>query len=129
KLLATSLNPDRQRVVAEYLPHLKVKGDRARGAALFATKCANCHRVGEVGREVGPNLAALTDKSPAVLLTALLDPNQAVETRYLSYLAETTDGRLLSGVLASETATGITLVGPNGEPQSLLRSEIEALKA
>ena len=129
KLLASSLNTDRQRVVAEYQPHLKLKGDRARGATLFATKCASCHRVGEVGREVGPNLAALTDKSPTALLTAMLDPNQAVETRYLSYLAETTDGRLLSGVLASETATGITLVGANGDPQSLLRSDIETLKA
>ncbi len=71
-------------------------------ATPYTGKCATCHRIGDVGREVGPNLTALTDKSPAALLTALLDPNQAVETRYVSYLAETTNGRLLNGILTSE---------------------------
>ena len=47
---------------------------------MFQKVCATCHRLGGVGTEVGPDLAALADKSPESLLVAILDPNRAVET-------------------------------------------------
>ena len=36
---------------------------------------------------------SLGDKSPAALLVAVLDPNRAVETRYINYSAVTQSGR------------------------------------
>ncbi len=39
-----------------------------------------------------PDLAALSDKSPDYLLLNILDPNRAVDARYLSYTATLKDG-------------------------------------
>jgi len=40
----------------------------------------------------------VTGKPTDVLLTALLDPNQAVESRYIGYNVTTRNGRELSGI-------------------------------
>ena len=50
------------------------------------------------------DLASIGDKSPETLLVSILDPNRAVEPKYVGYVVETTDGRVLSGVLGGETA-------------------------
>ena len=72
-------------------------GDAQAGAAVFAKRCAVCHRLRGVGHEVGPNLASLTDYSPQALLTAMLDPNRAVEAKFLDYVAVTTGGLTYTG--------------------------------
>jgi putative heme-binding domain-containing protein len=113
--------------LAEYQSAFALKGDAVRGAELFKAKCAACHRLGDVGNEVGPNLAALTDRSPQALLTAILDPSQAVEAKFLNFIAVTNDGRTVSGLVESETGTSVTLVGENGQRVTVLRADLEAL--
>jgi putative membrane-bound dehydrogenase-like protein len=129
RLFAGGANPDRQKVIDAYRSVLTLKGDAARGQALFAKHCAACHRLGGVGNEVGPDLGGVADKPTDYLLIAILDPSRAVESRYVNYIAETKDGRSLSGVLAAETATSITLVGADGKPQVVLRTNLESLSS
>ena len=76
---------------------------------------------------MGPDLAALTDRSAASLLAAILDPNRAVEAKYLSYTLLTTSGRIQAGLLAEETGAGITLVTAEGTGVAVPRAEIESL--
>src|SRR5439155_15989602 len=102
KLLAFAVNPDRQKVVEAYQSVLKLKGDPAHGQQVFTKTCATCHRYRDVGLQVGPDLASVGDKSPLSLLTAVLDPNQAVEARYVSYLATTKNGLTCTGIPASD---------------------------
>ncbi len=106
-----------------------MEGDAEAGAAVFNKRCSVCHRLRGVGHEVGPNLASLTDYSPPALLTALLDPNRAVEAKYLDYLAITAGGQSYTGMLANETGNSVTLLGQEGKQQTILRSELEALQA
>jgi putative membrane-bound dehydrogenase-like protein len=127
KLLAFSVNPDRRKVVAAYQSVLKLKGDQAHGKQVFTKNCAACHRYRDVGQQVGPDLASVGDKSPPSLLTAILDPNQAVEARYVSYLATTKNGLTFTGILSSETGASITLIGTEGKPQTILRKDLEEL--
>jgi putative membrane-bound dehydrogenase-like protein len=129
KLLAGSTNPDRKKVLDEYQPVLRMAGDRGRGKAVFAKRCATCHQLEGVGHVVGPDLASLSNKSPAVLLIAILDPNQAVDNRYLHYVAATKDGRLSNGILTAETATSITLREQDGKEQVILRGDLEELRS
>ncbi len=103
--------------------------DAQAGAAVFAKRCSVCHRLRGVGFEVGPNLAALTDYSPPALLTAMLDPNRGVEARYLDYAAVTTSGLTYTGMLADETGNSVTLRGQEGKQQTILRTELEALRS
>jgi putative membrane-bound dehydrogenase-like protein len=127
KLFADAVSADRQKVLDEFRSVLSLKGDAARGAPLFVKHCAACHKLGSSGNDVGPDLAALGDKSPESLLVAVLDPNRAVEARYVNYLAVTKNGLTYSGVLAGETGTSITVVGADGKPQVILRTDLAEL--
>jgi putative membrane-bound dehydrogenase-like protein len=127
KLFAGAVNPDRQKVVAAYRPALALRGDAAHGAKVFARTCATCHQLGGIGQQVGPDLGSLADKSGEALLTAVLDPNAAVEVRYVSYTATTKNGLTFSGLLASESGNSVTLVGPDGKTHVILRSDLDEL--
>jgi putative heme-binding domain-containing protein len=80
-----------------------------------------------MGNEVGPNIAARQDKSNEGLLREILDPNRAVDSHYVAYVAVTTDGLVKTGILSEETGNSITLLGQNGEKTVLLRSQLESL--
>jgi putative heme-binding domain-containing protein len=123
------VSPDRAKVVAAYEPALRLKGEAARGVQLFAKNCATCHRLGDVGQPVGPDLAAVRDKPADWFLPALFDPSRAVDARYLNYVAVTKEGKILTGVLAEEGGNSLTLVGPTGERQVVLRANLEELSS
>jgi putative heme-binding domain-containing protein len=126
-LLAGAIDADRQKVVQSHAPVLQMHGDPVRGTEVFRKTCASCHQLAGIGNVVGPDLASLGDKSPESLLIAILDPNRAVEARYVNYMAVTKSGLTLTGVLSSETGNSITLVGPDAKKQVILRSDLEDL--
>ena len=59
------------------------------GKAVFKRVCAACHKLCGVGVDVGPNLAAITNRTPAYLLQEILDPNRNLDSRYVEYQALT----------------------------------------
>jgi putative heme-binding domain-containing protein len=119
----------RSQVVEQFSAALRLAGDAVRGAEQFRQLCANCHVWRDQGVAVGPNLAALTDRTPQFLLTAILDPNAAVENRYLNYQVDLTDGRSLSGIISAESASSLTLLTSGAAAETLLRSSIAGLRA
>jgi putative membrane-bound dehydrogenase-like protein len=130
KVLAVTVDPDRARLVEQYLKAgSQHPSDAARGKEVFAKRCANCHRLEGVGHPVGPDLAALNNRASEVLFAAVLDPNRAVEDRYLDYLVLLADGRTATGMLREETGTSITLAAAEGKTTTILRSEIERLSS
>jgi putative heme-binding domain-containing protein len=72
-------------------------------------------------------LAGLRDRSAEALLVAILDPNRAVEAKYLQYDVLTRDGRIVSGIISSESGNNIVLTGADGKQHSILRTDIEEL--
>jgi putative membrane-bound dehydrogenase-like protein len=127
KLFAGASDPDRGKVVDRYWLSLPDKTDVQRGAKLYAKACASCHKLGDTGQNVGPDLASVGDKSVQGLLNAILDPNRALESRYVNYVASTKGGKSYNGIITGETSTSITLVGPDGKTQQLLRNELDEL--
>jgi len=127
KTLASARPAARTAALEAFRPALTLKGDASKGRALFEKSCTACHRLGEIGTAVGPDLVALTDKSAGYLLTAIVDPNAAVEGRFAAYQLETTDGDTLVGLLAEENAAGITLLQAGGVRQTLARGDIKSL--
>lgn len=119
----------RQKVLDAYRPALGMKGDPSAGIAVFKRVCSSCHRLKEVGTDVGPNLGALNEKNPETLSIAILDPNRAFEARYGNFTVGTTDGRVLTGLIASETASAVTLRRQEGKEDVVLRKDIEELAA
>ncbi|MSR58715.1 MAG: c-type cytochrome [Planctomycetaceae bacterium] len=127
KLFAGASDPDRAKVISQYKSALELPGARARGKVVFAQTCTVCHRLEEVGHTIGPDLAALAKKSPQALLQEILDPSRNLDNRYAVYTALTKSGRTFSGLLATESAASITLLGQESKQEVLLRVDLDEL--
>jgi putative membrane-bound dehydrogenase-like protein len=119
----------RQDVLKAYEAALKLEGDRARGKVVFQKVCAACHRAEDVGHDIGPNLATLQNRGPEAILLNVLDPNREVNPQYVNYVVTTHDGRMLTGMIAAETATSITLKRAENESDTILRVNIADLRS
>ena len=104
-----------------------MKGDTARGKKVFETACASCHLAGELGKEVGPNLATIRQWSPEQMLINILDPNREVAPNFVGYIIETKDGRTLDGIVTAESAASLTLKRAEGLTETMLRRDIVQL--
>jgi putative membrane-bound dehydrogenase-like protein len=121
--------PRRQEIVAAYQPSLARAGDRDRGKALFKTHCSTCHRLENVGQQVGADLSAIRDRGLDSVLLNILDPNREVKPQYQSYVLVTDSGRVLTGMIVAETANSLTVRRPDGGEETVLRLEVDELKS
>ncbi|NOX99511.1 MAG: c-type cytochrome [Verrucomicrobia bacterium] len=129
KIFKSSTNNNREAVVDKFASSLKLKGDPAKGKPLFAALCSVCHQLDGIGRHIGPDLTALSDNSSSALLIAILDPNRAIEDKYLLYSITLNDGESLAGMIIEESGGSLTLQILDGTKRSLLRSEIKTLES
>ena len=128
-LFGAGVAPDKRDLVARYTRQVAgLTGDHSRGADVFRAQCAACHRP-ERGEAVGPNLATLQDRSPATLLTAILDPNRDVKPAFVNYVVRTKDRQDLGGVIGAETESAITLRQALGVEDVVLRANVERLRS
>ena len=88
-------------------------GDAAKGRALFANVCQQCHAVGGQGGQVGPVLNGAGAMGVESLLRNLLTPNAAMEPGYRVFRVELKDGDVLDGIRVSEDKDAIVLRRPN----------------
>ncbi|WP_169974152.1 PVC-type heme-binding CxxCH protein [Tautonia rosea] len=116
-------------ILARYLATLETPGNAAQGRAVFDRSCATCHRLGDTGHPVGPNLVSVSRRTPDELLTHILDPNREVAPDAIEYLVALRDGRVTSGLIASESAASLTLLRAGGEQETVLRLDIEELSS
>lgn len=121
-------NLSRAKVLADYQEALTREGDVVRGKDLFRKQCSACHKLDGLGHQVGPELlAAIRGKGKDYMLASILDPSKEVDTRYVNYLVETRQGRTISGILAAESGTSLTLRRGEGAEDTLLRNQIESV--
>ena len=71
--------------LAAFAPALAKLGDPARGSAVFERLCQSCHRVGDRGHAVGPDLTATQFAEPEALLSHILDPNRYVAPNHVQH--------------------------------------------
>ena len=120
---------NRGAVVSQYLASTGKPGDSAKGRAIFSSLCTGCHRLGDLGSDVGPSLADLRSKPPEALLSDILDPNRMFEARWSGYQITTHDGRALAGLIRSETPDSVVLVLPGGSTETLARTAIREMRS
>ena len=123
------INPDRAKVIARYANLAQLQPNLEHGAALFKTACSACHKFKGVGNAVGPDLATLSGKPLGHWLTAILDPNAALEDKFISYTATLKNKTAHVGVITVETPTSLTLRTVTGQPHTLLRRDLAKLES
>jgi len=118
---------NRADVLKRFADAATLKGNAAKGRAIFQARCSACHKLGGIGNAVGPDLAALTDKSPQALLVGTIDPNRDVSEQFTAFSVRLKNGGTLAGMITGESANGFTLRGVDGKPQTVLRADIASL--
>jgi len=118
----------RDDVVKGFLPALQLRGDPVNGKKIYLERCATCHRIGTQGNAVGPDLTTVKTAGKETLLVNIVDPNREVAPGYLNYTVETKSGETLSGLIANESSSSLTLGGANGTETVLLRPQIARLQ-
>ena len=103
-------------------------GDTKIGRTLFTKHCAACHRLHGEGGVVGPDLTHANRGDRDYLLVNLVDPSAMIRREYLSYTAETRDGRRITGIMTSQSPASIALTDAKVVSTTLKRDEIEALR-
>lgn len=90
-------------------PQRLARADLRRGRSLYDRTCGACHRLFGAGGTIGPDLTGSNRKDVDYVLENVLDPSAIVGKDYQMTALETEDGRLLTGILAGETETTVTL--------------------
>jgi putative heme-binding domain-containing protein len=103
------------------------RADRSRGRAVFERVCASCHRLYGQGGEIGPDLTGGGRADLDYLLENIVDPSAVVTADYRMSMAAMTDGRVLSGLVRSQSERTITLQTQT-ETLNLDRGDVEKLQ-
>lgn len=104
-------------------------GDPERGRALFfgvKASCSACHRIGEEGGHIGPNLAGIGEiRSRRDLLEAVAFPSASFARNFEPFTLVSKSGIAQSGIISRTTSDAIYLTTGERTTIRIPRSEIE----
>ena len=105
-------------------------GDAELGETVFnenlSAQCTACHRVGDVGSDVGPPLTKIGEKGRAYILESLLAPQAKIAAGYGMMSVKTKAGESFAGALKEETPETLVLVMPDKSETSVKIEDIES---
>jgi putative heme-binding domain-containing protein len=89
--------------------------DAGAGHQHYQKLCAQCHRLGDEGVRVGPELTGAGKNGIRYFLENIIDPNAVIGADFQMTTIETKKGDVISGLIVSETQSAITLRTTAGE--------------
>ena len=116
----------RQDVIDQFSSALSLSGDAAKGRQIFVERCSSCHRLGNDGYALGPDLITVKNAGKEKLLLNIIDPNREVLPNFSSYLVETKLDDTYIGII-SETGSDVIIREAFGKETHLPRSKIKRL--
>jgi putative heme-binding domain-containing protein len=124
---------DARRRKLETLPALVApKGRVTEGRKVFETgkgACSACHRVGNVGNLVGPNLSAIGQiRTARDILESILFPSATLARDYETYAIELANGESLVAVISRNLPEAVVVADASGEQRTLPRAQIASMQ-
>ncbi|MFM7925845.1 MAG: hypothetical protein ACKPJJ_36960, partial [Planctomycetaceae bacterium] len=101
--------------------------DGGSGKRHFQKLCAQCHLPTADGPAIAPRLEGTGAKGIEYLVENLINPDAVIGRDYQARVLVTTEGRVLTGMLQSETPESVTLRTLNSV-ETVNRGEIEELR-
>jgi putative heme-binding domain-containing protein len=89
------------------------QADLDRGEKLFQKHCATCHKFFGQGGSVGPDITGAQRTNVQYMLENMIDPSASVAKEFRMQMIQTDDGRVLTGLIESESEKSITIVNAN----------------
>jgi putative heme-binding domain-containing protein len=106
-------------------------GNPERGRQVFLdvekSQCLKCHRLGDQGERIGPELTGVGSRFGRIyLVESILEPSRTIAPSFETLAVSLRSGVVLTGVKVGETATALTLADNQGRTHVLPRAAIEA---
>jgi putative heme-binding domain-containing protein len=122
-------NPGRDKVIAEMRALIrKTPGDPHKGREVFTKVCGQCHKIYGEGQEVGPDITVNGRSSFEQLLSNVFDPNLVIGASYQARTIVTSEGRVVTGLVAEEGAERVVLKVQGGKQEIIPRGDIDEMK-
>lgn len=110
---------------------LNLRGGSTQGEAIFFNKemkCANCHKVGDKGTAVGPDLTSIGKaRTRAELLDSLLQPSARVEPQFAAYLVRTKDEKTVTGLLVKRDEKQLIVRDAENKEHTFAAADVETV--
>jgi len=90
-------------------PKVLAAADRSKGRVVFQQVCGACHKMYGEGGAIGPDLTGSGRKDLGYLLENIADPGAVVSKDYRMTTLNLRDGRIITGVIARQNKTSLTL--------------------
>ena len=108
-------------------------GNPTRGREIFfnaeKSACSKCHRLGDQGAAIGPDLTGAGRRFPKIhLIESILEPSRAITSAFRNLSIRLKDGQELTGVMVSEDESVLTLGDAQGQSHNLKKEQIEDLQ-
>jgi putative membrane-bound dehydrogenase-like protein len=88
--------------------------------------CVKCHRIGDQGERVGPELTGLGGRfSKVYIVESILDPSRTIAPSFETVVVTLKNGKALSGVKVADAAAAITLVDNQAAKHVIARADME----
>ncbi len=126
--VAPKPNATRAEAVAQLRPALTLAGDAQKGRAIFAERCAVCHRFGVAGSAVGPDLDASAAAGREKLLGNILEPSREITAGFPLGIVTLKTGGTLAGILANESPAGVVLRMPGAAERAIATADIAKIE-
>jgi putative heme-binding domain-containing protein len=108
------------------------KGDPARGEQVFRRtdlNCMSCHAISKAGGDVGPDLSAVGQISPAdYIINSILNPDLAIKEQYHTLLVMTVEGQVFQGIVTDKDEQRIVLKDATGASRVVPAASVEEQK-
>jgi putative membrane-bound dehydrogenase-like protein len=91
--------------------------------------CAKCHRVGDQGERIGPELTGLGGRfAKAYIIESILEPSRTIAPSFDPLVVSLKNGKVLSGVKVAEGDTSITLADNQAARVVIARADIDEIQ-
>ena len=101
------------------------------GRQVYDKLCAQCHKFGAIGKEVGPDLTTVTSRlKKKDIVESILWPSKTISDQYEMALIQTKTGDVISGMVQRENAQAVFMVTAEApdKPIRVLKAQIAERK-
>ncbi len=100
------------------------------GKKIFVkASCIKCHRLGEEGEKIGPNLTSISKKMQRKeILKAILFPSHFIPEEYPTTTLETKGGKVYTGMMGASGTETLLILGLDGKKIFIKKKDVENIR-
>ena len=114
-----------RRIADRIVDYREKGGDAKKGKEVYARNCSACHKFGNIGGDVGPQLDGVNNRGLERLVEDIIDPNRNIDIAFHYSIVELEDGRVLTGLKRRVIDESIVFATVDGKETTLQKNQIK----